>query len=62
MKPRSKRMTLEYNRVRMTQILTMRPSLDGLTAEHLARSCGVPEPEARVALERERLFRERARA
>lgn len=45
-----------YNRTALFALLTLRPSLDGLAPEGLARSYGVPlaEVTSMIATERER--------
>lgn len=50
------RTTLE-KRVQLTQLLTMRASLDGLSADQLVRWTGLTLPECSTELERERLRR-----
>lgn len=44
-------------RVKLTQLLTVRPSVDNLTAADLVRWTGLSEPECSTELERERLRR-----
>jgi hypothetical protein len=50
------RTTLQ-KRVQLTQLLTMRESIDNLTAEELVRWTGLGLPECSTELERERLRR-----
>ncbi len=50
------RTTLE-KRVQLTQLLVMRQSIDGLTADDLVRWTGLSLPECHTELERERLRR-----
>lgn len=52
-----KQRTLDQARAFATQVLVYRDSLDGYTAEDLARSTGLGLPEAQAMLERERLRR-----
>lgn len=53
--------TLDQKRAAAVQLVTMRRSLDGYTAEEFARVTGLNLPEASAMLERERMHRERVR-
>lgn len=53
----NKQRTLEAKRTAAVMLLTYRRTLDGLTAEDLARTTGISVPEASSMLERERLVR-----
>jgi len=49
--------SLEQKRTFAVQLVTMRRTLDGYTAEDLARASGLSVPEAAAMLERERMHR-----
>lgn len=59
-RPQSKQVTANYNRARMTQMLTMRERLDNLSAADLSRMVGLPEPECHAALVHHQMLRQAA--
>lgn len=65
MRPRrsygNKQRTMDQKRAAALQLVVMRRSLDGYTAEEFARVTGLSLPEASAMLERERMHRERVR-
>lgn len=52
-KPERVDRTKQARRAQMVQILTLRASLDGISANDLSRWTGLPEPECADALQRE---------
>jgi hypothetical protein len=54
----NKRRTQQDKRVALQSLLVMRRTLDGLTAEDLARTHGLPVAECGAALEAQRAVRE----
>lgn len=49
--------TAEQRKTAAVMLLTMRRTLDGFTAEDLARATGIAPDEATIMLERERMHR-----
>lgn len=53
----SKARTVEQKRTFAVMLVTQRRSIDGYTADDLARTSGISLPEATAMLERERMIR-----